>query len=85
MSSPIPVLIDTCVASYILKNDSRASAYVKCVAGQSPVLSFMSVAELYRWPGIRGWGELRTQAFLSRVREFTVIPTDDLTCWNWAQ
>ena len=82
MSASHPVLIDTCVASYILKGDSRAQLFLKSIAGQTPVLSFMSVAELYRWPGIRAWGEARTQSFLNKVREFTVLPSDNLTCWN---
>jgi tRNA(fMet)-specific endonuclease VapC len=79
------VLLDTCVASYIFKGDSRAAPYLKCTAGQTPCLSFMTVAELYRWPGIRGWGEIRTHEFLKRVRTFSSLPSDDRTCWLWAE
>ena len=79
------ILLDTCVASYIFKGDTRAAPYKTCSAGQTPCLSFMTAAELFRWPGMRNWGETRTQEFHKRVRSFSTIQSDDRICWLWAQ
>ena len=59
-------LVDTSVVSLILKRDTRAAAYEPLLASHIGVLSFMTLAELLRWPEERDWG-LRRRAELARV------------------
>jgi hypothetical protein len=44
--TPPPVVVDTDVVSYLFKGDSRAPRYRPHLVGHTPVLSFMTVAEL---------------------------------------
>jgi predicted nucleic acid-binding protein len=53
------VLLDTDVASFLIKKDSRAANFFPHLKGQQPALSFMSVAELFQWAEMRHWGERR--------------------------
>lgn len=48
-------------------------------------VSFMTVAELYRWPLERGWGEARISALLSHLSSYVVLPYDDQMSWEWAR
>jgi tRNA(fMet)-specific endonuclease VapC len=47
------VLLDTDVVSFILKGDTRAAGYMPLLTGNHLALSFMTVAELFQWSGIR--------------------------------
>ncbi len=77
-------LIDTSVVSLILKRDTRAVAYVPHLADCIGAISFMTLAELYRWPEERDWGA-RRRAELARVLEpYAVIYPDDALCRHWA-
>jgi tRNA(fMet)-specific endonuclease VapC len=78
------ILLDTCVVSYVLKQDSRASVYEGLMAGFAPVISFMTLAELYRWPLERNWGESRSNTFFNAIRQYTVLPFCERVCWHWA-
>lgn len=53
------VLVDTDVASFFIKGDTRAATFFSHLEGQQPALSFMSVAELFQWAELRYWGERR--------------------------
>ncbi|MBI3965021.1 MAG: type II toxin-antitoxin system VapC family toxin [Chloroflexi bacterium] len=78
-------LVDTSVLSLIFKRDSRASAYVAHLVGRIGVLSFITLAELYRWPEERDWGS-RRRAELSRLLEpYEVAYPDEPLCRRWAQ
>jgi len=48
------VLLDTDVVSFALKGDTRAEPYRAHVAGKVLVVSFMTVAELYKWTLLHG-------------------------------
>ena len=50
------LLVDTSVLSLLLKRDTRAIAYAPHLRDRVGVLSFMTLAELYRWPEERDWG-----------------------------
>ena len=77
-------LIDTSVLSLILKRDTRAAAYVPHLAGRIGVLSFITLAELYRWPEERHWGA-RRRAELARLLEpYEVVYPDEALCRRWA-
>ncbi len=78
------VLVDTCVFSYIYRGDTRAETYQRHLDGKIACLSFMSVAELYRWSLARKWGRAKLDALRDRIGDFLVLPYDDRIGWQWA-
>lgn len=79
------VVVDTSVVSYILKQHTLAVHYRKHLEGRLVGISFMSVAELYRWPLLRGWGASKITALKDHLRSYVVLPYDDAMCWEWAR
>ena len=77
------VIVDTSVVSYLLKGHSLAPRYWEYLRGRSLGISFMSVAELYRWPFIRGWGERKIAQLREHLRSYIVFPYDDAMSWEW--
>jgi tRNA(fMet)-specific endonuclease VapC len=77
--------VDTSVISYLLKGHSLAPLYWKHLGGRLLCISFMSVAELYRWPLIRNWEERRVAALQEHLRNYVVLPYDDAMSWEWAR
>ncbi|WP_448267135.1 hypothetical protein [Nostoc sp. DSM 114159] len=47
------LLIDTDIASFILKGSDYADPYLPLLSGQELALSFMTVAELFQWAILR--------------------------------
>jgi tRNA(fMet)-specific endonuclease VapC len=79
------LVVDTSVVSYLLKGHSLAPHYWEHLKGRLLCLSFMSVAELYRWPFARNWGEHRVQSLREHLRSYAVLPYDDAMSWEWAR
>jgi len=79
------VVVDTDVVSYLFKRDSRAESYRPHLEARQLVLSFMSLAELYRWTLRRRWGQARRQRLEAHLRNFTVYPFDRALCRQWAE
>lgn len=80
------MLLDTNIVSYLFKRDSRAAVYLPHFQGQRLCISFMTVAEIYRWPFERNWAEARKQALETFLRtHFTVLPFDRNLAWTWAE
>ncbi len=79
-----PVIVDTDVVSFLLKNDTRAQLYRRHLQGKTLALSFMTVAELYQWAFIRNWGERRLARLEERLRQYVVVPYDNELCKQWA-
>jgi len=79
------LIVDTSVVSYLLKDYSLAGAYRQLLRGHLLFISFMTVAELYRWPLERNWGERKTALLLEHLRSYTIIPYDDEISWAWAR
>ncbi len=80
------MLLDTNIVSYLFKKDSRATAYLPHFQGQRLHISFMTVAELYRWPFERNWSEARKHQLESFIRSrFVVLPFDSHLAWAWAE
>ncbi len=71
------------MVSFAFKRDSRADLYRPHLDGNLLVISFMTLAELYRWPLERDWGETRRMALEQRVREYTVYPFTRDLCRQW--
>lgn len=78
-------LVDTSVVSYVLKKHSLAPLYWEVLKGNLLGVSFMTVAELYRWPLERNWSERRIDALRLHLRGYTVLPYDDAMSWEWAR
>ena len=53
------VLVDTDVASFIFKQDTRETLYQPHLAGKQVCIAFMTVAELYYWAISKKWGKLK--------------------------
>ncbi|MSV29977.1 MAG: hypothetical protein EXQ52_14715 [Bryobacterales bacterium] len=65
------VVVDTDVVSYLFKSHPTAFQYLPDLADRTPVISFMTLAELDRWVLEAHWGETRCQ----RLREYwSVLP-----------
>lgn len=79
------VLVDTSVISYILKKHSLAGAYWEILKRHRLGISFMTVAELYRWPFQRNWGEQRVLALLQHLRSYAILHHKDAISWEWAK
>lgn len=68
------VLDDTDVASFLFKRHTRASAYQTVLRGRILVLSFMSVAELYKWSLLHNWGDNRKRLLQDYIDTFVTHP-----------
>lgn len=77
------VLLDTNVVSFLLKGDSRARAYTAYIQGRVLAISFMTVAELFQWAAVHGWGERRTNQLEASLQNYTVLPFDITLCRLW--
>ena len=78
------VVVDTCVVSFIFKRDSRAELYRPHLEGNLLVITFTTLAELYRWPLERNWGEPRRTALEEHLRDYVVYPVNRVLCQQWA-
>jgi tRNA(fMet)-specific endonuclease VapC len=79
------MVVDTCVVSFFIKSDSRAKLYKPHVNNKVLYVSFQTLAELLRWPSIRGWGEAKTTEFHAELDKYAVIPFDRKICEHWSQ
>lgn len=78
-------VVDTDVVSFLFKGDTRADAFGTHLVGELLVVSFMTVAELYRWALVRNWGEARRRQLQEHLRNFVVYPFDHRLCLEWAE
>ena len=79
------VVVDTSVVSYLLKGHSSAPQYREFLRGNLAGLSFMSLAELNRWPIERNWGDQRIAALREHLVSYIVLFPDEETCRVWAR
>ncbi len=79
------LLLDTDVASFILKGSDYAAPYLPIVSGQELALSFMSVAEMFQWAILRQWGDRRFAQLEQYLSNYLVIPVDQPLCKKWAE
>lgn len=78
------VVVDTDVVSFLFKRDSRAELYKPHLTGKTLVISFMTVAELDRWPLERNWSPARRVAMEHQLRTYVVHAYDRELCRKWA-
>ena len=78
------LVIDTDVASFIFKEDTRAELYVPHLIGLPKFISFMSLAELRLWQSQSNWGKTKTKKIEAFLADFGVIYADEEVCQIWA-
>lgn len=80
------LIVDTDVASFLFKEDTRGDLYKPHLADAVASISFMTLAELEQWTVIRNWGA-RKHAELSRFIKdtFVVIDSSEALCRKWAE
>jgi tRNA(fMet)-specific endonuclease VapC len=78
-------IVDTDVVSMLFKGDSRALTYRSHVAGRLLGISFMTLAELDRWPLERDWGQGRKLELAQYLTKYTVLPVSRELCAKWAE
>jgi predicted nucleic acid-binding protein len=78
-------IVDTDVVSMLFKGDTRALAYRSHVAGRLLGISFMTLAELDRWPLERDWGQRRKLDLAQYPTRYTVLPVSRELCSKWAE
>jgi predicted nucleic acid-binding protein len=83
MMTPV---VDTDVASFMFKSDSRATTYEARLVGLSPVISFMTIAEMDSWALRYRWGPARIARMEAFLRSrFVTIFADRNLCRRWAE
>lgn len=79
------LLLDTDVASFFFKNDTRSQLYRPYMKDKILVISFVTVAELEQWALERNWGYRRKEELEKYIRHFVVCPFDRNLCHTWAE
>ena len=81
------VLLDTTVVSLLhprKRGSETLERYAAHMEKQTLALSFQSVAELWHWAEVRGWGEKARSGLDLFVKRFLVIPYDYALAKVWA-
>jgi tRNA(fMet)-specific endonuclease VapC len=68
-------LMDTDVASFMLKGHSLATRYRRHLQGHQLAVSFMTVAELYEWGFYARWGKARFAKLEALLGGLDIIPS----------
>jgi predicted nucleic acid-binding protein len=79
------VVVDTDVVSCLFKSHPVAFLYLPDLAGKTPIISFMTIAELDRWVLEAHWGESRRRSLRQYLEPFVVAPYDRNLCAKWAE
>jgi tRNA(fMet)-specific endonuclease VapC len=82
------VLLDTSVASLLLPDRARRpelALYRPHIIGNTPALSFQSIAELWKLAEKRRWASARRSVLEEFLRGFVVIPYDYELARVWAR
>ena len=78
-------IVDTDVVSMLFKGDSRAQRYRVHISGRLLGISFMTLAELERWPLERRWGPMRRAELAQHLARYVVLPASRELCVKWAE
>jgi predicted nucleic acid-binding protein len=79
------VVVDTDVASYLHKKDTRARLYRPHLVGRDWVISYMTLAELDEWAEKHQWGQPRRERMERDLARFAVHYPDHHLCRLWAE
>jgi tRNA(fMet)-specific endonuclease VapC len=71
---PLGVLLDTNIASYLVRRSIESRSYERLIRGRTKYLSIISIAEL-RYGGLKkNWGDRKTSELESFIEAATIIP-----------
>lgn len=79
------ILLDTDVFISLTRGQRIAATYAPLVAGRLPVLSFASVAELWRGAYAREYGEESRRRLEATISATVVVPPTDELTRAWAR
>ena len=79
------IIVDTDVASFIFKKDTRAALYEPHLNNQFMILSFMTLAELHLWSLASNWGARRNADFEKYMRRYSIDYARPESCQIWAE
>jgi tRNA(fMet)-specific endonuclease VapC len=79
------VVIDTDVASFLFKNDSRAQSYLPHLRDRQWLISFMTEAELEQWALLSNWQAKRIEWLRVFLGRFVIVPSSRDLVLNWAE
>ena len=80
-----PVVVDTDVASFLFKGDTRASGYRRHLETRQWTISFMTAAELEQWALLANWQAKRIEWLRTHLKQFVIIPTSRDLVLKWAE
>jgi tRNA(fMet)-specific endonuclease VapC len=78
-------IVDTDVVSMLFKGDTRVTAFRPHIKGRLLGISFMTLAELERWPPERNWGQPRRAELAQHLTRYVVLPVSRELCGKWAE
>jgi tRNA(fMet)-specific endonuclease VapC len=82
------VIVDTDVASFIFKGDTRGALYDPHIDVTStlPAISFMTRAELEQWAVMRNWGQAKRDELRAFIEDgFVTVDSNGALCTMWAE
>lgn len=79
------LVVDTDVASFLFKNDTRAALYIPHLSGHMLTLSFQTLAEMDLWALSAGWGLERRRRLERYLRRYIVEDSSPALCRRWAE
>ena len=78
------VVVDTNVVSYLHKRHENAKLYQPHLEGYLRVISFMTLAELYRWADESQWGDRRKAELEKLLADYVIYAVNRPLCRTWA-
>ena len=79
------LVVDTDVASFVFKHDTRAALYVPHLSGHMLTISFQTLAELELWARAADWGARRRQQLAQYLRRYLVEDSSPALGRRWAE
>ncbi len=79
------IVVDTDVLSFLFKNSQEAPRFIELLGDCQIVLSFQTVAELFKWTVVRNWQSKQIARLESELRKCIVVPYHRDLAWAWAQ
>jgi tRNA(fMet)-specific endonuclease VapC len=79
------VVVDTCVVSYLYNGHSSREKYRPHLDGNTWVISFATLSELYYGALKNNWGERRTDELMTYISEnYVTFPYNHALCLQWS-
>jgi tRNA(fMet)-specific endonuclease VapC len=80
-----PVVLDTDVASFLFKNDTRAQTYLQHLQNRQWLISFMTEAELEQWALLSNWQARRVEWLRNFLGRFAIVLSSHDLVLKWAE